>query len=326
MPDISDKADVAVNIFAKPFQTSLAVLSLLDVSRSRINKIWLNYEPFGSQFDSVEPYIIYEYLQEIQAVPCNASQPEYWLARNVPDPNKMGDPQYRYGIRYQYAWENSNAPFLFVMHNDVYFFRDLLSPMLERIGNAAAIGEIGQCWNCPASKADLVQSVCGTPACSRDNYAKFRITYNQLDKLYEQAQANSVFVRSYNKNGFNKDFQEHPWPLPECRPNEWACLINLNKTRPLTQPLGPVPPYGAFGACGDMHLDIATPWFRGIHQHGLYCKHINVKDYLKHWVGTGKKSRLRYGQAENNALDILGKRFPDYIEWLKKRCPEAIPS
>lgn len=317
--------DVAVNIFAKPFQTSLSLLSLLDRSRPHINKIWLNFEPYGSRFDKIQPYLIYEYLRELGEIPCEASQPGIWLARETPDPERMADPAYRAAIRYQYAWENSTATWLFVMHNDVYFFKDLLGAMLDKIGNSAAIAEIGQCWNCPAANADFTGSICGSGPCKRENYQDFKCSPAQLRELYAAARKSGKFARSYDSACLESDFQDQPWPLPECRPNEWACLINLAKTRPLTMPAGDIPPYGAFERCGDLHLDIGVAWFRGIHAHGLECEHINVRDYLKHWVGTGKKSATRYAQAEDNALVILKKCFPEYVRWLKEKAPEAMP-
>lgn len=319
------KADVAVNVFAKPFQLSLAILSLLDQSREHVGTIWFQFEPYGSEFDRVNPYLIYEYLKEENIAPCEVSQPAYWLARNCPDPSRMNDPEYRYGIRYQYAWEKSAASYLFIIHNDVYFFKDLLGHLLAQIGDAAAIGEIGQCWNCPAAKKELTEAVCGSPPCRREEYQNFKCDYAQLRTLYSSAQKSGIFVRSYNANSFREGYQSQPWPLPECRVNEWACLVNLEKTRPLTAPYGDVPPYGAFEPCGDLHLDIAVAWFRGIHRHGLFCRHVNVRDYLQHWVGTGNKSRARYAHAEANALAILKKRFPDYVEWVKQKAPDAVP-
>ncbi|MBD5641864.1 MAG: hypothetical protein HDQ91_05555 [Desulfovibrio sp.] len=318
--------DVAVNIFGKPFQTSLSLLSLLDRSRQHLNKIWLNFEPFGSKFDKLQPYVIHDYLRERCDIPCEASQPDFWLARDTPDQERMADPAYRSAIRYQYAWERSSAPWLFIMHNDVYFIRDLLGAMLGQIGDAAAIAEIGQCWNCPAANAGLAGSICASAPCQRQHYQEFSCTATQLRNLYREAQKSEKFSRPYDAGCIEADFSEQPWPLPECRPNEWACLINLAKTRPITVPNGDVYPYGAFKMCGNAHLDIGVAWFRGIHRHGMACKHINVRDYLKHWVGTGKKSATRYAQAEDNALAILKKRFPDYIEWLEKKAPDAMRS
>lgn len=324
MPE-SLKADIAVNIFGKPFQVSLAILSLLARSRAHINKIWLNYEPYGSQFDNLSPLAIYDYLKETSIVKCEASQPDYWLGREAPDLSRIGEPEYRYGIRYQRAWEKSAASYLFIIHNDVYFFKDLLGAMLAEIGDAAAIGQIGQCWNCPASRSQITLPVCGLEPCDPGVYRDFNCSVSQLQAIYSEARQSGIFKRAYDPDSIGSDFLERPWPLPECRVNEWACLINLEKTRPLTMPIGPAWPFGAFKACGDLHLDIGVQWFRNMHAMGLTCKHVNVHDYLRHWVGTGNKSRARYAHAEANALVILKKHFPDFISWLKKKEPDAVP-
>ena len=45
----SDTIDVAMNIFAKPYQTALSVLSLFKHSGGHVGNVWLQFEPYGSQ-------------------------------------------------------------------------------------------------------------------------------------------------------------------------------------------------------------------------------------------------------------------------------------
>ena len=54
----SEKIDVAINIFAKPYQTALSVLSLLKHSGRHVGNLWLQFEPYGSQHDIVNPYAV----------------------------------------------------------------------------------------------------------------------------------------------------------------------------------------------------------------------------------------------------------------------------
>ena len=60
--DGSEKIDVAMNIFAKPYQTALSVLSLLKHSGRHVGNVWLQFEPYGSQYDIVSPYTLVQHL------------------------------------------------------------------------------------------------------------------------------------------------------------------------------------------------------------------------------------------------------------------------
>lgn len=318
-----EKIDVAVNVFAKPFMTSLAVLSLLRASGEHIGKIWLQFEPQGIRGDKLLPYCIHDYLKEKKLAACEAFQPLRWHGREETDPLKFADPGYRHGLRYQYAFEHSQSRLLFIMHNDIFVHHDLLGAMQAEIGDAFAIGEIGQCWNCPASRAKITEPALGHGPCKRETYQEFKPNAAQRMALYETSRAKNIFARPYEQNGFREEFAREPWPLPECRVNEWACLINLEKTRPLTAPFGSGFPFGGYQALGGCNLDIGAAWFRDMHRQGLHARHFNVRAFLKHWVGTGKNTPVRYARAEANALGILKKHFPEYIDWLKEKQPGA---
>lgn len=311
----SERVDVAVNIFAKPFQTALALLSLLKQSSAHVGTIWLQYEPVGSRHDSISPYTIARYLLEEVNWPCRISQPEFWLARAPVDRARLGDAAYRMGIRYQYAFERSQSRKLLLMHNDIFVFRDALGDMLAVMGDAFAIGSVGQCWNCPANKAAVMKDVMGSEPCSSERYAEFRPDAATLRRLYAHTRELGIFVRPYDE-GFADDFDKQPWPLPECRVNEWFCLLDLERTRPHCVPFGPALPPGAFSACGSCNLDTAVPWFRAMHARGFHARHFNLNQYLQHWVGTGNKTPRRYALAEDKARRLLQTHFPDYMAWL----------
>lgn len=315
----SAKIDVAINVFAKPYQTSLAILSLLRQSGQHINKIWFQFEPVASKLDRIPPYCVYEYVQEMKLASCVATQPDKWLARVPMTSEDLKNSEKRARVRYQTAFENSQADLLFFMHNDVFFFKDLLGILKEEIGDAFVIGQLGQCWNCPASHAELAREVMGCGPCNPDAYLEFRPDYQQLVDLYAKAREKGIFARPYDENGFTDEFRSFPWPLPECRVNEWAALVNLAKTRSLAAPYGPAFPPGAFRICGKHNLDTMVPWFRDMHQKGLVAKNYDVRSCLRHWVGTGNNTDLRYSKNEGNALRILKKHFGAYVEWLHKR-------
>lgn len=320
------KVDVAMNIFAKPFQTSLSLLSLIKNCKERIGKIWLQYEPVGSCYDKLDPYLIIEYIKEKFDIACNASQPDFWLDLEAADPDKLYDKNYRMAIRYQYAFEHSTNKRLFVMHNDVVILKDIIGDMNAQIGDAFAIGQIGQCWNCPANNSELALQVLNCPPCSPGRYSEFKPSYAQLCELYKLAREKNIFVRPYDE-GFEGIFDKQPWPLPECRINEWTCLIDLEKVQPTHLPYGDDFPFGGYLKCGPVNLDIGVAWFRDMHARGFHAKHFNLKGYIKHWVGTGNNTPHRYAINENNALAILRRNYKDYLNWLEEKTgkiPELI--
>lgn len=312
----SDKIDVAMNIFAKPYQTALSVLSLLKHSGGHVGNVWLQFEPYGSQYDIVSPYAIAQYLSNRMGDRCRVFQPEYWLDLNAADPARLHEDAYRYGIRYQYAFEHSTSRRLFLMHNDVLILQDVLGFMRDQMGEAVAVGHLGQCWNCPAHVEALTREVMGCGPCDPLNYMNFRPDFGQLQQLYTLALQKGIFARPYNQ-GFTGIFDQQSWPLPECRVNEWACLLDLEASRPVCVPNGPVLPPGAYRQCGPVCLDIGVEWFRGMHALGRFARHLDLSRHLKHWVGTGKVTARRYALAEENALKILLANFPDYCDWLR---------
>ncbi|WP_297671886.1 hypothetical protein [uncultured Desulfovibrio sp.] len=315
-PD-GERVDVAVNIFAKPFQTALSLLSLLKRSGRHVGVVWLQYEPYGSQYDTVSPYTVAQYLHMWLGDRCRVFQPEHWLDLKAADPGRLGDAAYRLGIRYQCAFEHSQSRKLFLMHNDVFVLNDVLGHMLDVMGDAVAVGQLGQCWNCPAHHAELTREVMGREPCGPETYRDFCPDYGQLRRLYALAHEREIFVRPYDQ-GFAGIFDLQSWPLPECRVNEWACLLDLERSRPLCAPEGPVLPPGAYRQCGPICLDIGVEWFRGMHARGMHARHVDLSRYIRHWVGTGKVTARRYLMAEDNALNILEKEHPEYCAWLRE--------
>ena len=314
----SARVDVAMNIFAKPYQTALSLLSLLQFSGRHIDRIYLQFEPQGSMFDPAPPYAIAEYLGDLGIWIVNY-QPKYWLHLDPVEPARLDDPEYRLSLRYQHAFEHTDKQYLFVLHNDVLIKRDIVGAMLDGIGDAFAVGQIGQCWNCPASNEILVQdSRCADFACSPERYRDFRPDFEGLKRLYALAVERGVFVRPYWE-GWETHYAADPWPLPECRVNEWGCLVDVAMTRPLVRPQGDILPFGGYEPCGKICLDIDVVWFRELNRRGLYARHMDIRPYLTHWIGTGNNTERKYLQAEHNARRILEKHFAPFVGWCRAR-------
>lgn len=316
MADVN-RVDVALNVFAKPYQTALSVLSLLDHSNERIDRIFFQFEPAGSRYDKVPPYAIAHYLGERAVI----FQPDIWLECAPVEPARLADPVYRFSIRYQHAFEHTDKRYLVLVHNDVFVVRDLVSALLEQAHGFFAVGGIGQCWNCPASDAGLVNAAgLGNAACCPDGYFDFRPDYDGLRRLYALGREMGFPQRAYDL-GWQAQYAHaaFAWPLPECRVNEWGCLVDVAATRQYVAPLGPVLPFGAFEACGAVTYDTDVAWFRELSRLGLRARHVDIAPYLRHWVGHDKMAQGKYVQAEDRARRILEKQYPDFVSWCKQQ-------
>ncbi|MDL2307261.1 hypothetical protein LJC48_04450 [Desulfovibrio sp. OttesenSCG-928-C06] len=308
---LPQKIDVALNIFAKPYQTSLSVLSLLKFCDAYIDRIHLQFEPSGSMFDTALPYAIADYLGERAVI----TQPEHWLKLEAADASRYDDLSYRMSVRYQHAFENTDKKYLFIMHNDVLIKGDVIGKMLGDIGDAFVIGQLGQCWNCPAAHAEVCADCgMGEQGCHPDRYQELQPDFEQLCSLYKAAGKRGIFVRPYLEQ-LHVNYSDGGWPLPECRVNEWAALVDVERTRPYVIPHGSIAPFGAFEQCGKICLDTSVAWFRGLHRLGLRAKNMDIAPYVTHWIGTGKMTSYKYLKAEANARQILQKHFPDYVKW-----------
>ena len=131
--------------------------------------------------------------------------------------------------------------------------------------------------------------------------------------------------RAYNL-GLRPEFQKNPWPLPECRVNEWCMLVNMAKARPTTFPFGNATPIGAYWASGakigetwedDVTLDIGVQWFRDLNHLGHIFKDFPVENYIIHdrRGNVALYNHELYVKNEMKAKERLIKEFnDDYTE------------
>lgn len=291
----SNTVDVAINIYGKPYQTAVTLLSLLRYSEKWINTIYLIEEkeqPFGADIELVK-YLLKDY-KIVHYVP------RYFLGiSNLLKSYKrylLKLPVFRYSIRYQYAWEKSINPYLFVTHNDVLYTDDLIGAFLNQIDDAIGIGKVGQCWNCPAYAAHV---------CEGNRYELYHPDFAEVSQLYERfgSRRSSLFTDAITP--------KRPWPLPECRLNEFHAMINLRVARPVTMPYGSAYPFGVADS-----FDQGARWFRQVSQMGLRVKHFESDSYAQHgWAsdvrsGHGALSdQSVYEVEEQIAYDKLRTEF-----------------
>jgi hypothetical protein len=284
--------DVAINVYGKPYQTWATLKTLMLYSGKYIDRIFFIQEkkqpPWGAKldivarrFDNIELFI-----------------PEHFLYIFYTEREKYDDQAYRLSIRYQYAWENTNKKYLYITHNDMLYRADIIGAMLNALadGKHSGVGQIGRCWECPAFLANK---------CSGGKYRDYNPSYEEVMQLvskhpHKKAREHDTLIDKYR-----------PMPLPSCRLNEWACLINLEKTRNEVIPYGTTDPFGAM-----LGIDTATAWFRGLHLKGFKFKHIDIDPYCRHGWGKfmGHETSCNsdyYTRAEDEAAafleDILGE-------------------
>jgi hypothetical protein len=115
--------------------------------------------------------------------------------------------------------------------------------MLDRLDSReyVGVGRIGQCWNCPANAAKV---------CNGNIYHKYNPSYEEAIEIFKMHPPQPTRNRDLDR--------AFPMPFPECRLNEFGCLINVDVTRPLVMPQGDIVPFGT------MSLDTGTDWFRAM--------------------------------------------------------------
>lgn len=288
------QVDVAINVYGKPHQTAVTLLSLLEHSGEHIGRIHITLEkrqPFGAEFGP---------LLRILGDRATIHRPRFWYGVR-PQRSKwlMRWSAYRRSLRYQQAWETSDKQYLFITHNDVLYTGDIIGAMLRRAPGNIAVGPVGQCWNCPASFAGI---------CSPAQHSRVRPTYPQWQQLVHTHPGPRAahYDRVVDPAA--------PWPLPECRVNEWSMLVDLHAARPIVMPNGKAVPIGALYG-----LDIGTQWFHDVLNAGYTVAHFEITPYATHaWAssqGSGHAAlsdHTEYDRSEARALRWLQEKHPHY--------------
>lgn len=296
------KIDVLISVCGKPFQTALALLSLERTCGHIIDNIYFVEE--NTSLRGVDcgdhSFILNKLSHKIIHF-----TPKYWNYCFSIDFERINEIDYRDSLRYQYGWERSDKNFILIIHNDIVFHKDVVTPMINSIGDNVASGHIGQCWYCPAAF---------THKCSPEKYMEYRPNFDELLSMYKRVQApEGLFKRAYHLPRLHDMFLRQPWPLPECRVNEWCCLVNMKIARKLTIPHGRVIPFGAIVNVGKQILDVGCQWFREMHARGHTCQNFPIYDYVDHDVPPSGQATLiddaRYAAKELSALDDLRREY-----------------
>jgi len=268
-----EKVDVIINVYGKPWQTLCSLKSLMKYSGKHIDKIYFIEEKEQPYNDDVK-WILKEFDNIIHYTPI-----DYNFITNKTNCGDLNIADNRYKFRYQYGIENSNKKHVFILHNDILFTGDILGEMLGQIDNNVGIGLIGQCWNCSANQL-----------CDRNNIDNYNPTYKE-------------FVQTYNNFYHGRDFlslvnKEQPMPLPECRLNEFACLINRKMSLQSDE----------FFGC--FSLDLGDLWFRDMILKGYKFKNYDIDKISIH--GYFANSNGYSNQLDNQKYiesELVAKNF-----------------
>ncbi|GAB7078511.1 hypothetical protein [Megalodesulfovibrio paquesii] len=298
------KVDVLINVCGKPYQTALALLTLERECGQHIDTIYFVEENTATRQVDADMGR-HGYILEALRHKIVHFIPPQWHYCFALEPEKLQETAYRHSIRYQYGWEMTDKEHILIIHNDITFHGDVIGAMLNAIGDHAAIGHVGQCWYCPAAFAGL---------CDSTRHMEYRPSFRELADLYKRTDPPPGSVkRAYQLPRWHTMFVQQPWPLPECRVNEWCALVNMKLARRLTIPQGRVTPFGAIVNVGKQILDVGCQWFRELHLRGHHCAHFDISPYAYHDVPpTGQPTLLdqgRYLDREQAALERLRTEF-----------------
>jgi hypothetical protein len=296
------RVDVAVIIYGKPYNTIVAIKSILAHSRQHIGKIYLTdeYNQPHNDWGGIHKVMAYFSDDPIEIV---VHRPTYFLAPNPDDLNRArSDERYRQSIMFQYALEKTDKPYVCVIHNDLLFHRDMIGDMLANFDQnpqLAGVGSIGQCWSCPASFFH-------TNKCSSTKM-----------HLYIPDKQEAIMLHAENNTLRKKMDIEvieagRVHPLPECRLNEYCAMINIDTYRKTSVPTGDIGCYG--GGWGG--VDLGTVWFYEMFNRGYRFQHMVLEDYLTHAPfddsGSGSSAYYkleRYHLSEQLAHDYINATY-----------------
>jgi hypothetical protein len=287
----STKIDVCLNVYGKPHQTALTIRSLLKYSGQHVGKIFITLEK--DQPEGFSEELLRSLLADLQI---DYYTPRMYLGWT----EKIRRPWivqallpfsfYRHSIRYQYAWERTKAKYLFLSHNDMVYHADVLGGYLSNLEGRIAVGHVGQCWNCPAYEVH----------CDGSSYWTYRPQMEEVRELYVGWKVD----RAIHQGQLADD--KVSWPLPECRLNEQAALIDMEMAKSITLPKGPCAPIGT------ITMDSGIKWFKEVALQGFQVSHDSYLNYAKHGMfnvaGSGHGAlfdRKLYVYEEKMAKEVL---------------------
>lgn len=166
-------------------------------------------------------------------------------------------------IRYQWAINNTDKKYLFIIHDDIKFYDNILrlyKTVIDSDDNMAIVGDLGGARLCPFgpcgehNKCSPLKIMNGNYPCKKWPITGMRSIIHPILGRYKR----------------------------DCRINEWCCLIRVDVARKLTSEYGIC--FGNYEGGGD----VGTYWFEKIIKLGYrFCDPLpdfeDRKQYYLHW-------------------------------------------
>lgn len=275
------KIDVIINVFGKPWQTLVSLKTLLKHSSDYIDKIYFIEEPQQPNGDNVSWVV-----DELNYKNTVHFKPKYSLWINGTDRNRyVQEEEYMMSLRYEYGIRMTDKKYVMIIHNDVLFTSDIIQPFINNINGGFGIGLIGQCWNCPLFHETM---------CDGSKYNSVNHNYMEVMRAVNKHPQSRTFIFQGIIN------QNNPKPMPECRINEWCCLIDADLYKQNVIPNGNVLPFGGY-----FKVDLADAWFEGMVNNGYKAEFYNIYQNMKHGYFEDTKPTPEYCLNSHNGHSAL---------------------
>ncbi|MEX1670441.1 hypothetical protein AB4876_16085 [Zhongshania guokunii] len=244
------KVDVAVQSYKKPESLLYTLMTLKAVAGDRIDTVYINDDCSGDatlayyQNETIRAYFKpWKIHLRSNSKPAGVKQiylakyrPKYmglWFFISKIHRFYNSSTHNKDDVRYQYAIDNTDKKFLFIIHDDVEFRRDIVGLYLQAINakpNTAAVGDLGQCWRCGHATS------CN-PKRIMDGYRPsphWPMTAPSADKAASFSADEGHFA---------------------CRINEWCCMLDVALSREISRKSGCL--FGNYYR----RADVAALWF-----------------------------------------------------------------
>jgi hypothetical protein len=223
---MSHKVDVAIQSYKKPESLIYSLLSLHRQSKDSVDTVWINDDKSGGDIldiynslalkNALHPWKIKVrenkvrmgwWLSFVKGYKPNYLSYSFMLIRMLWNYYQSRHIFVeRQDIRYQWAIDNTDKKYLFVMHDDMLIKKDVVGVYYKAISdldNPAIVGELGQCWRC---------------------------VFNKLGCTPEK------IISGYRPGDFwpmtKLSSSDHAWA---CRVNEWSAMLSVSAAKEIEQ-------------------------------------------------------------------------------------------
>lgn len=280
-----EKIDVAVQSYKKPESMVYTLLSLKKYCGDLIDTIYINDD--CSNDGTVEHYMTKELKNRMKPIKIktrvntkNSSYTVTLLTKEMWKKKKLKEKMQLVGhktikrlvfhdtsdnVRYQWAINNTDKKYLFLIHDDIKFYDNVLKLYYEIIKenkNMAIIGDLGGCEDCEFGP-------CGE-TCSPEKILKGKFPCGSYPITGEKKNLLLKILGRSNRH---------------CRINEWCALVNVNIAKEIFDK------YGIYFGNYEKGGDVGTYFFEKIIRLGydftdpLPTPQKRKKYYLHWWQG-----------------------------------------